>query len=191
MRCNNKWLSGCCKRLIATWPRSAWGHLTGLHAAWEWEFTGPAAKAQGRWQLVVSLAHRQAGFHSQRLSLEAVAQLPNVSLADCEPVSGWLSDWLDACPETADWPYDLQVSSPGVFRRLTTLAECRFYVGWPVQVTQASKVQTAPVVGWIDSVSDDAVQVAFDAGEGQQILANQLLETTFLTLNPPLKKPER
>lgn len=138
-----------------------------------------------RQHVEIALEHTGAGFHNQPLSPQSLAQLPKISLEECETASRALSDILDKLPELENQAYTLDVGSPGVFRRLTTLDECRFYTGWPV----AAKYGKTTAEGHLAAVENEHVMIA--TAEGEQTFPVAELPKKFqLTLNPPLIMPK-
>lgn len=77
-----------------------------------------------------------------------------VSLDDAAAISRKLSAALDAAPVMGDFPYTLEVSSPGVDRPLTDPRHWRRAVGRLVQVTAAD---AGPISGRILAADDDGV----------------------------------
>jgi ribosome maturation factor RimP len=96
-----------------------------------------------------------------------------ISLADCEKVSKRLSDILDEKdPITED--YNLEVSSPGIFRTLFTRAHMDEAVGEKVMVKTKKPVSDAKkFVGTLKAVHDHGVVILKDNSE---------LEITFENL---------
>ena len=80
----------------------------------------------------VSLA-KQMGRWVLRIDVEN-AQQPGISLEDCERVSQDINEKLDNLRSLSDLSYNLEVSSPGIDRQLTTRREFDFYQGRPVEV---------------------------------------------------------
>jgi ribosome maturation factor RimP len=100
---------------------------------------------------------------SQR-TLHVIVDLPEdqvggVSLDLISEVSRSLSQALDADPEDTGRPYELEVSSPGVGRPLTTPRHWRRNLGRVVKVRVR---QGEDVTGRVLSVEDDAVTVRPD-----------------------------
>ena len=81
-----------------------------------------------------------------------------VSLDDAATISRKLSAALDATPVMGDFPYTLEVSSPGVDRPLTDPRHWRRAVGRLVQVTAAD---AGPISGRV--LAADADGVTLDA----------------------------
>ena len=187
-------------------------HLLCLHVGWEWEAQlGGGKKNTGRWHFVVSLANRKAGYQTESINPALIADFPSVTLAECEPVSQWVSERLEQ-PDFSKWlgdlAYDLDVASPGVFRQLTTPLECAFYQGWPVTVedvmapseattpikgkSKASKKQaksaTLPIAT-LSKANESSVTLAFANGDQSTLPIEALSTTHRVCLNPPLKKP--
>ena len=82
-----------------------------------------------------------------------------VSLDDAAAISRTLSTVLDAAPVMGDFPYTLEVSSPGVDRPLTDPRHWRRAVGRLVQVTvaDAGPVSGRVLVADADGVTLDVV----------------------------------
>jgi ribosome maturation factor RimP len=80
-----------------------------------------------------------------------------VSVGDCQRVSQDLSAVLDA--EIAfEWPYTLEVSSPGLDRPLRSLADCRRFTGRLAKVVTAQPVDRQQhLAGRIAGVEDDTL----------------------------------
>ena len=77
-----------------------------------------------------------------------------VSLDDAATISRKLSAALDAAPVMGDFPYTLEVSSPGVDRPLTDPRHWRRAVGRLVQVTAAD---AGPISGRVLAADSDGV----------------------------------
>ena len=77
-----------------------------------------------------------------------------VSLDDAAAISRKLSAVLDAAPVMGDFPYTLEVSSPGVDRPLTDPRHWRRAVGRLVQVTAAD---AGPISGRVLAADSDGV----------------------------------
>ena len=77
-----------------------------------------------------------------------------VSLDDAAAISRKLSAVLDAAPVMGDFPYTLEVSSPGVDRPLTDPRHWRRAVGRLVQVTAAD---AGPISGRVLAADADGV----------------------------------
>jgi ribosome maturation factor RimP len=77
-----------------------------------------------------------------------------VSLDDAAAISRKLSAALDAAPVMGDFPYTLEVSSPGVDRPLTDPRHWRRAVGRLVQVTAAD---AGPISGRVLAADSDGV----------------------------------
>jgi ribosome maturation factor RimP len=80
-----------------------------------------------------------------------------VSLDDAAAVSRELSAALDTVPVMGDFPYTLEVSSPGVDRPLTDRRHWRRAVGRLVQVTVTDSAGARPVSGRITAADADGV----------------------------------
>jgi ribosome maturation factor RimP len=88
---------------------------------------------------------------------EAAGPAPGIGVSDCQRVSQDLSVLLDA-EITFDWPYTLEVSSPGLDRPLRSLDDCRRFTGRLAKVVTARPVDRQQhLTGRITGVEDDAV----------------------------------
>jgi ribosome maturation factor RimP len=87
---------------------------------------------------------------------------PGVSLDDAAAISRQLSAVLDTAPVMGDFPYTLEVSSPGVDRPLTDPRHWRRAVGRLVQVTVTDTRDAGTISGRV--LAADADGVTLDAG---------------------------
>jgi ribosome maturation factor RimP len=85
-----------------------------------------------------------------------------VSLDDAAAISRQLSALLDTAPVMGDFPYTLEVSSPGVDRPLTDPRHWRRAVGRLVQVTVTDARDVGTISGRV--VAADADGVTLDVG---------------------------
>jgi len=85
-----------------------------------------------------------------------------VSLDDAATVSRELSAALDTVAVMGDFPYTLEVSSPGVDRPLTDRRHWRRAVGRLVQVTVTDATGSGPVSGRIAAADADGVTLDVD-----------------------------
>ncbi|MBV9208115.1 MAG: ribosome maturation factor RimP [Actinobacteria bacterium] len=90
-----------------------------------------------------------------------------VSLDDAAAVSRELSAALDTVAVMGDFPYTLEVSSPGVDRPLTDPRHWRRAVGRLVQVSVADPAGSGPVTGRIAAADPDGVTL--DIGDDPRI----------------------
>jgi ribosome maturation factor RimP len=95
----------------------------------------------------------------RRLLRVVVDSDQGVSLDDAAAISRKLSAALDAAPVMGDFPYTLEVSSPGVDRPLTDPRHWRRAMGRLVQVTAAD---VGPISGRV--LAADADEVTLDVG---------------------------
>lgn len=122
-----------------------------------------------------------------RLQQSSIAALPKISLETCETISRELGEVIAAIPQLVDQRYNLSFGSPGVFRRLTTLRECQFYINWPVKLAVGKKTA---IDGWIAATTNSTVTITSkDDNANHLIEINELDSTTALTLNPTLAMP--
>lgn len=85
-----------------------------------------------------------------------------IALADCETVSRRISDILDEKDPISE-DYNLEVSSPGIFRTLFTIAHMESAVGEKVQVRTKKPVEGAKkFIGVLKEVKADGILVEKD-----------------------------
>ena len=94
-----------------------------------------------------------------RIYIDNVA---GITLDDCASVSEQVAGVLDV-NNPIRGHYDLEVSSPGLDRPLFTLDQFTRFLGAPVKLRLASKIEGRKnLAGVIESVSGDAVQIRED-----------------------------
>src|SRR6266702_337978 len=89
-----------------------------------------------------------------------------VSLDDAAAISRQLSAVLDTAPVMGDFPYTLEVSSPGVDRPLTDPRHWRRAVGRLVQVTVADARDVGTISGRVVAADEDGVTL--DVGDDRR-----------------------
>ena len=95
-----------------------------------------------------------------------------VTLSDCELVSRHLSDWLDV-EDPLPGAYVLEVSSPGVDRRLRTAAHFAAVVGAEIRVELGKAVSgRRRFRGQLVSVDDTVIEMEVDGELWQLPLAD-------------------
>ena len=103
-----------------------------------------------------------------------------MSLDDCQRVSRDISAVLDA-DVTFDYPYTLEVSSPGLDRPLRNLGDCRRFVGRLARIVTTEPVERLSfVAGRIAAVDDDGEEVVVDAGRRQYRVPWRLVDRARL-----------
>lgn len=106
-------------------------------------------------------------------TLQVMAERPDtrqLTIDDCAALSRRLSDALDAVEGTPadpiDGEYRLEVSSPGIDRPLTRLADFADWAGHEARVTLAAKLDgRKQFKGDLVGTRDDSVLLATEAGE--------------------------
>ena len=121
---------------------------------------GTASLLSGRLEaLGLELCHADWA-PGRRATLTLFVDRPGgVTLDDCEAASREVSAVLDPLEESLP-PYVLEVSSPGLDRRLWSLADCVRFKGRRVSVRLERKVEgTGHLKGVLEDVSGDALTV--------------------------------
>lgn len=109
---------------------------------------------------LVDLDLRSGGNGLVRLFID---KAPAVTLADCELVSAQVSDLLDVEDPVAG-TYTLEVSSPGLDRRLRTTAHFEAAVGSEVRVELKRPMDgRRRFRGQLTSVDDETIEIHADA----------------------------
>ncbi|HEY9745259.1 MAG TPA: hypothetical protein V6C99_03475 [Oculatellaceae cyanobacterium] len=137
---------------------------------------------------------KEAGYWYLRIYLDG-KDAP-VSLSDCEQVSRALDPKLEEFQPLSGFSYSLEVSSPGVFRPLTTAREFEFYRNRPVRIEQASpKKSKAPrktevaTEGLLQDYNPDTRTLTLKNSSGES-LSIALTPEHLVCLNPVLNFPE-
>lgn len=92
-----------------------------------------------------------------------------VTHADCETVSRQLSAVLDV-EDLIPKAYSLEVSSPGLDRKLTKLADFRRFAGRTVKVRVREPLHgSRQVTGRIEGSSEGAVSLRTNSGESREV----------------------
>lgn len=107
-----------------------------------------------------------------------------ISISDCEAISRALESIIEAIPQLADFAYNFEVSSPGLFRPLKTPREFEFYRGKPVRVTGKADGKTKKASQSLPTVAEGTLQ-AFDEATQTLTLAKNTDGKAFsITLAP-------
>jgi ribosome maturation factor RimP len=100
-------------------------------------------------------------------TLQVMAERPDtrqLTIDDCSDISRKLSDLLDEA-DPIDGAYRLEVSSPGIDRPLTRLADFSDWAGQEARVRFTAPIDGAKQVsGMIDGVSGETVRIATTKG---------------------------
>ncbi len=100
-----------------------------------------------------------------------------VGLEDCERVNRVLSTLLDA-DDPFPGPYTLEVSTPGLFRPLRSLEDCRRFVGRRVRVRFRDAEGTHEMTAVMSRVEDRALHL--DASSGSRSVGWPSIEAARL-----------
>lgn len=145
-----------------------------------------------QWHIEIGLDKTDNGYRDAIIASD-IPGYPKITLKDCEAITRAIEEDIDALPILNDLPYRLDVSSPGVFRALTTVHECEFYLHWPVAYLADDSTQR--IEGTIDSVDSEhhTANIITDNGKPLTVDINALQwldGTPRLELNPPLNMPD-
>ncbi|MFM7468581.1 MAG: ribosome maturation factor RimP [Vampirovibrionales bacterium] len=122
---------------------------------------------------------------------------PAITLDACGQLHRSLAFWLEHPVHHTWWPFEdyaLEVSSPGIFRQLSTPREWAFYEGSlvtlkqkrrPPQVDAVVAAEKGTLCG-VDSSGTHAV-VSFNTAEAPVVLDASVFGPVILTLDPVLK----
>ena len=84
-----------------------------------------------------------------------------ISLDDCEKVSRILSPIYDVMPPISSDKWFLEVSSPGLERKLSKIEHFSKSIGEKVKITTNEKIQ---IIGEITTVDDEIITILSDEG---------------------------
>jgi ribosome maturation factor RimP len=91
-----------------------------------------------------------------------------VTVDECSEISRRVSDLLDVEMESSA-AYYLEVSSPGIDRRLFTLSQCAAYLGKKLRVkTHLPIVDKREFVGTLESIEGDALHLSCNDKKGKE-----------------------
>ncbi len=155
------------------------GPAPGAHACWRacladiaalTRLIEPAAAAEG-----LRLVRVKMMGGTSDPTLQVMAERPDtrqLTLEDCARLSRRLSDLLDALEAEGADPFDgayrLEVSSPGIDRPLTRLADYADWAGHDARITLAEKLNgRKQFSGELRGIAGDDVLIAVDAGEAR------------------------
>ncbi len=93
-----------------------------------------------------------------------------VGIDDCSNVSRELNQWLDANESLVEGQYDLEVSSPGLERRLTQAWHFEQSVGKKIKVRYRKDTD-----GKTSSVSSEAILQAFDGKSLELVVGKNMI----------------
>jgi ribosome maturation factor RimP len=158
---------------------------------------------ESRFYLLDVTLEKEAGYWALRIYVEETGGA--ISLSDCETISRSLEDMLDALPQLGDLSYNLEVSSPGLFRPLKRQREFDFFMGRPVRVEAvrqpgkgAKKAQ--PALGAKPGLNaQEGILQAYDAERHAVTLKRPTVDETFevllndtnvIYLNPVIHFPD-
>ena len=125
-------------------------------------------------------------------TLQVMAERPDtrqLDLSDCEAISRRLSDWLDT-NDPIEGGYRLEVSSPGIDRPLTRLADYRDWAGYEARIGLAeTKGRRKQFSGTLEGLEGETVkllakdgqthEIAFaDIGSAKLLLTDKLIKAT-------------
>ena len=139
-----------------------------------WEIAEPLVTHEGLEMVDVEFRRESRGM-VLRLYLDREG---GVSLDDLSRVSRQLGDLLDV-HNTVPGPYTLEVSSPGINRRLRRHDHFRRYLGKRVRVRTAGPVEgRRGFVGTLQSVETDGIVLA-EAGQAHAIRFTDIAQANY------------
>jgi len=137
--------------------------MNGTVAARVWELADPVVTHEGLELVDVEFGREQHGT-VLRVFIDRAGGEGGVSLDDLTRVSRQLSDLLDVHDVVAG-PYNLEVSSPGIDRRLRRPEQFRRFVGKKVRVRTAEPIDGRRVfTGTLTAVDVDGIVLTLDGG---------------------------
>ncbi len=126
-----------------------------------------------------------------------------IAIHECEQISRLLEPAIEALPQLAELSYNLEVSSPGLFRPIKTVREFTFYAQKPVRVTGLPELKNAkkaaktllndlPTVaeGLLQSFDESRQMVSLKSAADEKVFEVSLAENRTVYLNPVIRTPE-
>jgi ribosome maturation factor RimP len=121
-----------------------------------------------------------------------------ITLDECAEASQLLEPLIDELAELQAHSYVLEVSSPGLFRHLSSLRELRFYIGKTVTLKPLDVPESKATVGTFspyqlmsaeETASGIEIGLKSQAGETKTHHLNDLPEGHGICLAPPIQWP--
>ncbi len=100
-----------------------------------------------------------------------------ISLDDCEKVSRILSPIYDVMPPISSDKWFLEVSSPGLERKLSKIEHFSKSIGEKVKITLSDK---SVIIGQIKAVNDEIITILAEDGEEKAEFSNIKKAHTFV-----------
>ncbi len=158
-----------------------------------------------RFYLLAVAFEKEAGYWYLRVYVEGRDFV--ISLDDCERISRALDPLIDEWPGLAELSFSLEVSSPGLFRPLSTPREFDFYAGRPVRIearpTDAEKAQAkkqlkkqafvAPKIlheGTLQGFDPIQNKLKLKKNTSDELFDVPLTPDVLVVLNPELRLPD-
>jgi len=156
-----------------------------------------------RFYLLDVTCEKEAGYWYLRVYVEEKDGA--ISISDCEQISRDLDPLVEALPELADLVYNLEISSPGLFRPLKRQREFDFFAGravrveTPIPVVKGKKKAVGAVPVKSAAVGQEGLLQSYDAGRNVVVLKNPQSQEVFevalddskvVCLNPAVRFPE-
>jgi len=145
--------------------------MNGTVATRVWELADPVVTHEGLELVDVEFRREQHGT-VLRVFIDRAGGEGGVSLDDLTRVSRQLGDLLDV-HDVVTGRYNLEVSSPGIDRRLRRPEQFQRYLGKTVQVRTAEPIDGRRVfTGTLTAVDADTIVLALDGGSHSIRLAD-------------------
>lgn len=142
---------------------------------------------------------KESGYWYLRLYVEEKSR--GIALSDCETISRLLDPIIDGLPQLQDLIFNLEVSSPGLFRPLRRPREFAFFLGQPVRVedrpptTKSKKVAPLPVnkpqEGELQAYNPEKPSVTLKNPQTKETFEVTLDATKMVCLNPVIRFPDQ
>ena len=132
---------------------------------------------------------KESGHWYLRLYIDKADQQSKVSLENCEVASRAIDPELESIKHLKDFPYTLEVSSPGAFRPIATGREFVFYAGRNIKIERpdrANSKRVEVISGTLVGHTSNSITLGIN-GQSETI---ELNPHTQIYLNPDIRLPE-
>lgn len=109
-------------------------------------------------------------------------------LEDCEKISRLLDEPLDNFKALGNLKYNLEVSSPGLFRALKNQREFDFYAGQAIEVKDETENQSKKGILGKFETEQNGFYLTSGSDESEELIT--LKESIVVHLNPPVTVPD-
>jgi len=124
--------------------------------------------------------------HGSQQTIKLFIDNPNgIGIDDCVAVNQVVQEVMDS-EDTISEPYTIEVSSPGIFRKLKTADHYKTFIGQRINVRLQQKIQgIKSAVGKLEECTDKGIRLKLETGGSELAIPFSLISKA--NLEPKLK----